>query len=143
MVAVDAHFGIAVEVVAEGEAIEGAIPFDMFGAEFSHHGEDCTFETMLKRFGLTENKGLREIAEIVHDIDLKDDKFGIPETAGIGASISGICAAEAEDLARLERGARLFDELLAHFGSASRSAGRSRMRSGKASRKRTIKEGES
>ena len=51
--------------VAEGETIEGAIPFDMFGAEFTHHGEDCTFETMLTRFGLSENKGLREIAEML------------------------------------------------------------------------------
>ena len=61
--------------VAEGETIQGAIPFDMFGAEFTHHGEDCAFETLLKRFGLIANKSLREIAEIVHDIDLKDDKF--------------------------------------------------------------------
>jgi CRISPR/Cas system-associated endoribonuclease Cas2 len=45
--------------VAEGETIDGAIPFDMFGAEFTHYGEDCTFETMLKRFGLTANKGDR------------------------------------------------------------------------------------
>ena len=60
--------------VGEGEQIENAIPFDMFGAEFTHHGEDCTFETMVKRFGLTHIKGLRELGEIVHDIDLKDDK---------------------------------------------------------------------
>jgi hypothetical protein len=76
--------------VAEGEAIEGAIPFDMFGAEFTHHGEDCTFETMLKRFGLSENKGLREIAEIVHDIDLKDDKFHRLEAVGLNAIIDGL-----------------------------------------------------
>ena len=42
--------------VAEGETVEGAIPFDMFGAEFTHHGEDCTFETMLKQFGLVKTK---------------------------------------------------------------------------------------
>src|SRR5947207_8907189 len=43
--------------VADGETVEGAIPFDMYGSEFTHHGEDCTFETMLKRFGLSNNKG--------------------------------------------------------------------------------------
>jgi len=42
--------------VAEGETLEGAIAFDMFGAEFTHHGEDCTFETILKRFGLNDNE---------------------------------------------------------------------------------------
>src|SRR5205807_8032323 len=50
--------------VAEGQTVEGAIAFDMFGAEFTHHGEDCTFEALLKRFGLSDSKGLREIAEI-------------------------------------------------------------------------------
>src|SRR5258706_7221424 len=73
--------------VADGETVEGAIPFDMFGAEFTHHGEDCTFETMLKQFGLTESKGLREIAEIVHDIDLKDNKFHRLEAAGLKSII--------------------------------------------------------
>src|SRR5262249_40257573 len=57
--------------VAEGETVENAIPFDMYGAEFTHHGEDCTFETIVKRFGLSDSKGLRALAEIVHDIDLK------------------------------------------------------------------------
>jgi hypothetical protein len=76
--------------VADNETIEGAIPFDMFGAEFTHHGEDCTFETMLKRFGLTSVAGLRELAEIVHDIDLKDDKFNRLEAAGLKAIIDGL-----------------------------------------------------
>src|SRR5438105_13333648 len=52
--------------VAEGETLEGAIAFDMFGAEFTHHGEDCTFETILNGLGLNDNESLREIAEIVH-----------------------------------------------------------------------------
>src|SRR5258706_1706883 len=68
--------------VAEGETVEGAIAFDMYGAEFTHHGEDCSFETLLKRFGLSGTKSLRAIAEIVHDIDLKDDKVYRLEAAG-------------------------------------------------------------
>jgi hypothetical protein len=62
----------------------------MFGAEFTHHGEDCTFETMLKRFGLTDIGSLRELAEIVHDIDLKDDKFNRLEAAGLRSIIDGL-----------------------------------------------------
>jgi hypothetical protein len=50
---------------------KNAIIFDVFGAEFSHHGEDCTFETLLKTFGLRD-RGLKAIAEIIHDVDLKD-----------------------------------------------------------------------
>src|SRR5438105_5109969 len=78
--------------VAEGETVESAIAFDMYGAEFTHHGEDCTFETLLKRFGLNDIKGLRELAEIVHDIDLKDDKFHRLEAAGLNAIIIGMSA---------------------------------------------------
>ena len=101
--------------VAEGEAIEGAIPFDMFGAEFTHHGEDCTFETMLKRFGLIENKGLREIAEIVHDIDLKDDKFHRIETTGLNAIIDGLIKVLRDDRKLLQQTGVVFDGLYALF----------------------------
>jgi len=55
-----------------------AIPYDMFEVEFSHHGDDCTFETLVKRFGITD-KAILKIAEMVHDADLEDGKF---QTAG-------------------------------------------------------------
>src|SRR2546430_1151370 len=80
--------------VAEAETVEGAIAFDMYGAEFTHHGEDCTFETLLNRFGLSDSKGLREIAEIVHDIDLKDDKFHRLEAVGLNTIINGLSRSE-------------------------------------------------
>ena len=83
----------------------------MFGAEFTHHGEDCTFETMLKRFGLTENKGLREIAEIVHDIDLKDDKFHRLEAAGLNAVIDGLSELLRDDRKLLQTTSPVFDGL--------------------------------
>jgi hypothetical protein len=97
--------------VAEGESIEGAIPFDMFGAEFTHQGEDCTFETMLKRFGLTENKALREIAEIVHDVDLKDDKFHRLEATGLNAIIDGLSQLLRDDRKLLQQTSVVFDGL--------------------------------
>jgi hypothetical protein len=71
-----------------------------------------TFEVLCRRFAL-DRAGLREIAEVVHDIDLKDGKFGRAETAGIAALILGICRISESDEERLERGFALFDELLA------------------------------
>src|SRR5213595_2263460 len=51
-----------------------AIPYDMFEVELSHHGDDCTFETLVKRFGVMD-KAVLKIAEMVHDADLEDGKF--------------------------------------------------------------------
>lgn len=97
--------------VAEGETVEHAIPFDMFGAEFTHQGEDCTFETMLKRFGLTEIKGLRELAEIVHDIDLKDEKFHRLEATGLNTVINGLSENLRDDRKLLQQASVIFDGL--------------------------------
>lgn len=97
--------------VTEGETVDNAIPFDMFGAEFTHHGEDCTFETMLKRFGLKDVKGLRALAEIVHDIDLKDDKFQRLEAAGVKALIDGLSETFPDDRKRLQQASVIFDGL--------------------------------
>jgi hypothetical protein len=102
--------------VADGETVDGAIPFDMFGAEFTHQGEDCTFETLLKRFGLTDIRGLRELAEIVHDIDLKDDKFNRLEAAGLNAIINGLSENLRDDRKLLQQSNAVFDGLFALFG---------------------------
>src|SRR5438445_13782010 len=83
----------------------------MYGAEFTHHGEDCTFETMLKRFGLSDSKGLREIAEIVHDIDLKDDKFHRLEAAGLNAIINGLSEVLRDDRKLLQQTRVIIDGL--------------------------------
>ena len=90
----------------------GDVRFDMFEAEYSHEGDRCTFETLLARFCLND-PGLRDIAEIVHDIDLKDGKFGRAEAAGIERVLAAIMAAHPDDGARLERGTQLLDELYA------------------------------
>jgi hypothetical protein len=105
--------------VADGETVEGAIPFDMFGAEFTHHGEDCTFETMLKQFGLAGSKGLCEIAEIVHDIDLKDDKFHRLEAAGLNAIIDGLNKVLRDDRKLLQQTSVVFDGLYALLNKES------------------------
>ena len=121
--------------VAEGEIVEGAIPFDMFGAEFSHHGEDCTFETMLKQFALTESKGLRELAEIVHDIDLKDDKFHRLEAVGLNAIIDGLSKVLRDDRKLLQQTSIVFDGLHALLSKDAVNPGPMTKRNGKPSRK--------
>jgi hypothetical protein len=98
------------------EPEKGELRFDMFEAEYSHVGERCTFETLLERFALRE-PGLRAVADVVHDIDLKESKFAHPETAGVAACIVGLCRDHRDDEVRLERGAVIFESLLAHYAT--------------------------
>jgi hypothetical protein len=88
--------------------------FDMFEAEFTHEGDLCTFEVLLKRMGLAES-ALQAIAEIVHDIDLKDGKFARAEADGIRTLIAAICMATRDDSERLARGATVFEDLYQYF----------------------------
>ena len=90
----------------------GELRFDMFEAEYTHEGDRCTFETLLGRFGL-DDPALSEIAEVVHEIDLHDDKFDRQDARGIERVLAGLVAAHADDATRLERGAALFDDLYA------------------------------
>jgi hypothetical protein len=92
----------------------GELRFDMFEAEFTHEGDRCTFEVLVERFGIRE-PGIRALAEIIHDIDLKDSKFTRPETPGVAAAIAGLCAQHRADEVRLEMGFALFDHLKTHF----------------------------
>ena len=87
------------------------IPFDMYGVPLGHHGEDCTFETLLKRFGLTDDTALNALAQIVHDIDLKDNKFGRTEAAGIDFVVLSFRQKWKDDEMLLEKGLALFDAL--------------------------------
>jgi hypothetical protein len=88
--------------------------FDMFDGEFTHEGDLCTFEVLLARFGV-DDAGLTPIAEIVHDIDLKDDKHVRAEKAGIERLINGIAMAHGEDEERLARASAVLDDLYEGF----------------------------
>jgi hypothetical protein len=88
--------------------------FDMFEAEFTHEGDRCSLEVLIDRTGLNE-PALGPIAEIVHDIDLKDSKFGRQETPGIERLIAGIAMAHKDDESRLARGTAVFDDLYEYF----------------------------
>jgi len=92
----------------------GELRFDMFEAEFTHQGDRCSFEVLLAHCGI-EDPALEAIAEIVHDIDLKDGKFGREEASGVKMLIAGICADNADDEDRLRRGGALFDDLYSIF----------------------------
>jgi hypothetical protein len=87
----------------------------MFEGEYGHEGEQCTFETLLTQFGLTQDSGLVALGELVHDLDLHDEKYGRPEAAGLLALLQGITARYSSDAERIEHGRRLFDQLYAHF----------------------------
>ncbi|MGO4175994.1 chromate resistance protein ChrB domain-containing protein [Bosea sp. TAF32] len=94
----------------------GELRFDMFEGEITHEGDHCSFEVLLTRAGLSD-PALQAIAEIVHDTDLKDGKFGREETAGIASLISGVCAANPQDEERIAQGAAVFDNLYQYFRS--------------------------
>jgi hypothetical protein len=103
-------------VFAPPDQIPGdAIPFDMAGADFGHHGEDCTFETLLRRAGLRDRK-LAILAEIVHEADLKDQKFAREEARGIDLALRGLLSAIKDDHEALAHGLTLFDGLYATIG---------------------------
>ena len=88
--------------------------FDMFEAEFTHEGALCTFEVLVRRFGLKDG-ALRDVAEIVHDIDLKDARFARPEAAGLERLLAGIAMRHPDDEARLRDGGTAFEALYEYF----------------------------
>jgi hypothetical protein len=111
------------DFVADQHAVPtGTIPFDMFGVEFSHRGQDCTFETLCAVFGIDEPAVLR-LAAIVHDLDLKDGRFGAPEAATVGTVIEGLQLAHSDDQTLLAEGIVLFDSLYRAFDKSARAAG--------------------
>lgn len=94
------------------DAPRKGIPFDIVGADFGHHGEDCTFETLVKRFRLADRR-LAAIAAIVHEADLHDGRFTRTETAGVDLTLRGLAAVTQDDHDLLERGLAVFDGLYA------------------------------
>jgi hypothetical protein len=94
--------------------VPGELRFDMFEAEFTHEGDRCSFEVMLERFGLRD-AALAAIAELVHDIDLKDAKYEREETTGLAHLVLGLCMSERDDETRIARGGQFFDYFYDYF----------------------------
>jgi hypothetical protein len=86
----------------------------MYDGEFTHESDRCTFEVMIQHLGL-QDRSLAALAEIIHDIDLKDTKYGRPETEGLKALLSGLAATVLGDNERMTHGAQLMDNLYAYF----------------------------
>jgi hypothetical protein len=102
-------------VPAKGyEPKQGEVRFDMYEGEFTHEGDRCTFEVLRTRAGV-DDPALQAIGEIVHDIDLKDGKFGREEAAGVARVVDGIAASTKDDARRLEQGAAVLDGLYEVF----------------------------
>jgi hypothetical protein len=100
-------------VIRYGAATEpGGVGFDMDGAEFSHQGNLCTFEVMIRSFSLDE-AALYLLAEIVHEIDLRDGRYQRPETTGVDATLRGWLLADMPDSELEMHGLALFDGLFA------------------------------
>lgn len=112
-----ARFGFAADREA---AADGAIPFDMFGVDFSHQGEGCTFETLCAFFDIRE-PAVGRVAAVVHDLDLKDARFGAPEGPTVGTLIDGLQLAHADDDVLLAQGMALFEALYRGFDQSARS----------------------
>jgi hypothetical protein len=95
----------------------GELRFDMADAEFTHEEGRCSFETIVMRAGLSEDSGLVVIGEIIHDLDIADAKFNRPETAGLGAMLSGVCASTDDDLERIAKAGDALDPFHAFFSA--------------------------
>ena len=95
----------------------GELRFDMYSAEYTHDADRCTFEVLLDLVDRPDT-GLKRIAEVVHDLDLRDHKYQRPEAAGIKLMIDGLAANYPRDEDRIERACLFFDELRKSFAKA-------------------------
>jgi hypothetical protein len=95
---------------SSADAFPNAIPFDMLDAEFSHHGNRCTFETLIRRFAISD-KSLAKIGEMIHDADLDDARFQRVEAVGIDRVLKGWAKLGLADDEILRRGFECFDAL--------------------------------
>ncbi|HSD68101.1 MAG TPA: chromate resistance protein ChrB domain-containing protein [Woeseiaceae bacterium] len=111
---IDANARFKFTADKEYKPSRGEIRFDMVDAEFTHEGNLCTFEVLARLTG-QDDAALASVGEIVHDIDLKDARFGRPETEGIAHVLAGIVAGTDDDDQRIERGSALFEDLYRFF----------------------------
>jgi hypothetical protein len=127
----DARFGF----VADRDSVpRQAVPFDMFGVEFSHRGGHCTFETLCETFGIRDSAVAR-VAAIVHDLDLKDGRFGASDAATVDSVIQGLQLAHSRDDVLLDHGMTFFDALYRSFTQAA-TRGRVRARAPRRGKRR-------
>lgn len=96
-----------------------AVPFDMYGVEFSHTDHGCTFETLVARFGMS-SPAVERIAQIVHDLDLKEARYNSPEAPALAHLVDGLRAMYADDDELLNHGMVMFEALYRAFTAAAK-----------------------
>jgi hypothetical protein len=97
---------------------EHDVPFDMYTGEFSHEGGRCTFEVLAQRFAIADPTVTR-LAQIVHDIDMKDNRYDVPETAAVARMVEGLRQLYADDTTLLAQGVAMFEALARSFESTA------------------------
>lgn len=95
---------------------ESDVPFDMYVGEFSHQGPLCTFETLTQRFSLG-SPVVDRVGQIVHDLDMKESRYGLPEQVAIGRMVEGLRQVHPDDGLLLEQGVAMFEALARAFES--------------------------
>jgi hypothetical protein len=119
-----------------------AVPFDMFGVEFGHQGDACTFEVLAARFGV-DDPAAAWIGRLVHDLDLRESRYEEPEAPGVGLMVDGLRRAHPDDRELLDRGIAFIESLAQGFqarDTPARTRARSRAgtrRTGRATRRTT------
>ena len=108
-----ARFAFADEPPADDRK---GVAFDMFGVAFGHQGDRCTFEVLCDRFGIRE-PAVKHLAKIVHDVDLKDERYGPPEAPIVARMVEGLRATYNKDHELLEHGMAMFAALYESLGS--------------------------
>jgi hypothetical protein len=92
-----------------------AVPFDMYEGGFGHRGDDCTFETLIKAFRIRDKRA-GVMAQIVHDADLFDQKFGRNEGFGMDEVMKGWERLGLDDQELLRRGMQMTEGLYQSLG---------------------------
>ncbi|HLW99521.1 MAG TPA: chromate resistance protein ChrB domain-containing protein [Candidatus Acidoferrales bacterium] len=103
------------------EEIPAAVPFDMYGVQFSHQGNQCTFETLGRLFNI-HGAAIERLAQIVHNLDLKDELYQVPEEAVVGRLVEGLRQLHADDGILLEKGMEMFEALYRSFEKTPQGA---------------------
>ncbi len=112
-----ARFAFADTVPASSKVV----PFDMYDVDFSHHGDRCTFEVLCQRFGIKE-PAVERLGRLVHDLDLKENRYYVPEAAAVGRLIDGLRQLYSRDDELLEHGIVVFEAMYRAFSGEADSA---------------------
>ena len=119
-----ARFAFADEPPADDRK---GVPFDMFGVAFGHQGDRCTFEVLCDRFGL-KDPAVKHLAKIVHDVDLKDERYSPPEAPIVARMVEGLRATYADDHQLLKHGIAMFAALYESLQTPPRASSKRKPR---------------